>query len=190
MVVCRQRYDRSRHVQRITFSRLHHRLANHHVGVTTCCGAETPCQRPCYGNWLDKLPTHTAQILATLPEDLDLLRVAAIADKIIYNGQSTISVDHLKPVYLEQVAKQLRPDRRQPKIPQQPASSSPRPSPQRRPLPLTHHILPIPQPLLVEKSLCLPLHTHLFPILQPLSVETPALSDELIPLVTPQSFSH
>ncbi|CAE1280150.1 unnamed protein product [Acanthosepion pharaonis] len=33
--------------------------------------------------WIDKLPTHTAQILATLPEDLDLLRVAAIADKIV-----------------------------------------------------------------------------------------------------------
>ncbi|CAE1271065.1 unnamed protein product [Acanthosepion pharaonis] len=33
--------------------------------------------------WLDKLPTHTAQILATLLEDLDLPRVAAIADKIV-----------------------------------------------------------------------------------------------------------
>ncbi|CAE1293083.1 unnamed protein product [Acanthosepion pharaonis] len=33
--------------------------------------------------WLDKLPTHTAQILATLPEDLDLIRVAEIADRIV-----------------------------------------------------------------------------------------------------------
>ncbi|CAE1287471.1 unnamed protein product [Acanthosepion pharaonis] len=31
---------------------------------------------------MDKLPTHTAQILATLPEDLDLMKMAEIADKI------------------------------------------------------------------------------------------------------------
>lgn len=32
--------------------------------------------------WIDKLPIHTAQILATLPEDLDMLKMAEIAHKI------------------------------------------------------------------------------------------------------------
>lgn len=32
--------------------------------------------------WLDKLPTHTAEILATLPDDLELVKVAEMADKI------------------------------------------------------------------------------------------------------------
>ncbi|CAE1291676.1 unnamed protein product [Acanthosepion pharaonis] len=41
--------------------------------------------------WLDKLPTHTAQILATLPEDLNLLRVAAITDRIVESYSTHIS---------------------------------------------------------------------------------------------------
>ncbi|CAE1317917.1 unnamed protein product [Acanthosepion pharaonis] len=32
--------------------------------------------------WLDKLPPYTSQILATVPDDLDLSRIAEIADKI------------------------------------------------------------------------------------------------------------
>ncbi|CAE1239781.1 unnamed protein product [Acanthosepion pharaonis] len=47
--------------------------------------------------WLDKLPIHTAQILTTLPEDLDLLQVAAIADRIVQartlNGTHISSAD-------------------------------------------------------------------------------------------------
>ncbi|CAE1156220.1 unnamed protein product [Acanthosepion pharaonis] len=39
--------------------------------------------------WMDKLPTHTTQILATLPEDLDLEKTAEIADKI--SDAATIS---------------------------------------------------------------------------------------------------
>ncbi|CAE1169586.1 unnamed protein product [Acanthosepion pharaonis] len=38
---------------------------------------------------MDKLPTHTTQILATLPEDLDLEKTAEIADKI--SDAATIS---------------------------------------------------------------------------------------------------
>ncbi|CAE1299721.1 unnamed protein product [Acanthosepion pharaonis] len=53
----------------------------------------TICQRFCYGNWLYKLLTHTAQILAILPEDLDLLRVAAIADKIV--EKRTLNSTHI-----------------------------------------------------------------------------------------------
>lgn len=32
--------------------------------------------------WFDKLPVQTSQILATLPDDLDLLKTAEIADKM------------------------------------------------------------------------------------------------------------
>lgn len=46
--------------------------------------------------WLDKLPTHTAYILATLPEDLDLLRVAAIANRIVETR--TLNSTHISSV--------------------------------------------------------------------------------------------
>ena len=38
--------------------------------------------------WTDKLHTHTTQILASLPEDLDLERVSEIADRIHENNQN------------------------------------------------------------------------------------------------------
>ncbi|CAE1304533.1 unnamed protein product [Acanthosepion pharaonis] len=62
--------------------------------------------------WLDKLPPHTSQILATLHDDLDLSKTAEIADKI--NDVSTISsVDSPVPTdaammdIIEQLKQQL-----------------------------------------------------------------------------------
>lgn len=62
--------------------------------------------------WLDKLPPYTSQILATLPDDLDLSRIAEIADKIndvpnIGSVDSPVPTDAAMMDVIEQLKQQL-----------------------------------------------------------------------------------
>lgn len=62
--------------------------------------------------WLDKLPPYTSQILATLPDDLDLSRIAEIADKIsdvptISSVDSPVPTDAAMRDVIEQLKQQL-----------------------------------------------------------------------------------
>ena len=56
--------------------------------IKSLLGSNTMSETVLKKLWTDKLHTHTTQILASLPEDLDLERVSEIADRIHENNQN------------------------------------------------------------------------------------------------------